>query len=74
MSVLVALRKANKLSQQHVAAQMGTQQSAVSELERGITEARMSTLVRYARACGAELVVTVTIVADMSSLVPEELP
>lgn len=66
MSVLVALRKANRLSQQQVADRMGTAQSAVSELENGTGgETRVSTLARYAEAVGAELKVTVQIIADL---------
>lgn len=59
---LVAWRKQVRLSQQTVAATMDTTQSAVSELEGGRGEPRLSTLQRYARAVGREL--SVGLVAD----------
>jgi transcriptional regulator with XRE-family HTH domain len=45
------------MSQKQVAQAMQTTQSAVSELEGGATDPRLSTLQRYARAVGAELTV-----------------
>lgn len=44
------------LSQRAVAKLMGTTQSAVSELERAEADPRLSTLQRYARALGIQLV------------------
>jgi transcriptional regulator with XRE-family HTH domain len=52
---LVGLRLAAGLSQTEVAARMGTSQSAVARLESGATDARASTLERYAAAVGGEL-------------------
>lgn len=52
---LVAQRLAAGLSQTEVAARMGTSQSAVARLEAGATDARASTLERYAAAVGGEI-------------------
>jgi ribosome-binding protein aMBF1 (putative translation factor) len=52
---LVAQRHAAGLSQTEVAARMGTSQSAVARLEAGVTDARASTLERYAAAVGGEI-------------------
>jgi transcriptional regulator with XRE-family HTH domain len=52
---LVARRRAAGLSQDEVAARMGTSQPAVARLEAGQADARMSTLQRYAGAVGAQL-------------------
>ena len=43
------------LTQTEVAARMGTSQSAVARLESGATDARASTLERYAAAIGGEI-------------------
>ncbi|THV28711.1 helix-turn-helix domain-containing protein [Glycomyces paridis] len=43
------------LSQEAVAERIGTTQSAVARLESGRTDPRLSTLVRYAEAVGADL-------------------
>jgi len=56
----VARRKVRSISQAAVAAQMGTTQSAVSDLEAGSTDPRLSTLQRYARAIGCRLDVRFT--------------
>ena len=48
-------RQAAGLSQTEVAARMGTSQSAVARLEAGTSDVRLSTLLRYAEAIGAEL-------------------
>jgi transcriptional regulator with XRE-family HTH domain len=45
-----------KISQATVADRMGTVQSAVSELEGGSAQPRVSTLQRYARAIGCRVV------------------
>lgn len=50
-------RKVRKISQLTVARRMGTTQSAVSELENGGGDPRLSTLQRYARAIGCRLAV-----------------
>lgn len=47
------------LTQDEVARSMGTTQSAVSELEGGGTDPRLSTLQRYARAVGCQVSVHV---------------
>ena len=52
---LVEQRLAAGLSQTEVAARMGTSQSAVARLESGATDARASTLERYAAAIGGEI-------------------
>src|ERR1700761_5612488 len=52
---LVEQRLAVGLSQTEVAARMGTSQSAVARLESGATDARASTLERYAAAIGGEI-------------------
>jgi transcriptional regulator with XRE-family HTH domain len=59
LRVLVERRQANKLSQTAVAELMATTQSAVSEIEGGVTDPRISTLQRYARAVGCRLAVAV---------------
>ncbi len=52
---LAATRHRLGLSQAEVAARMGTSQPAVARLESGGSDARLSTLERYAAALGAEL-------------------
>lgn len=52
---LTERRVALGLSQTEVAARMGTSQSAVARLEAGHTDARISTLQRYANALQTEL-------------------
>ncbi len=52
---LVRCRQVSGLSQAVVAKAMETTQSAVSELEGGITDPRLSTLQRYARALNCAL-------------------
>ena len=52
---LVGQRQAAGLSQTEIAARMGTSQSAVARLESGATDARASTLERYAAAIGGEI-------------------
>jgi predicted transcriptional regulator len=52
---LVTRRLRLGLSQTEVAARMKTSQSAVARLEAGDSEARLSTLQRYAAAVGGEL-------------------
>ena len=65
ISGLTDIRCAMELSQKKVAKAMGTTQSAVSELEGGATDPRLSTLQRYARAVGASL--------HIGLMVPNEL-
>ena len=52
---LIAGRKSLGMSQSDIADQMGTTQSAVSDIEKGTTDPRLSTLQRFARAIGGEL-------------------
>lgn len=52
---LVQWRKSHGMTQQAVAVAMDTTQSAVSELESGRAEPRLSTLQRYVRAVGRQL-------------------
>jgi transcriptional regulator with XRE-family HTH domain len=52
---LVAARHMAQLTQGTVAETMGTTQSAVSELEGGLADPRLSTLQRYARAVGCRI-------------------
>jgi transcriptional regulator with XRE-family HTH domain len=55
LRALVSRRGERQLSQADVAALMGTTQSAVSDLERGATDPRLSTLQRFARAVRCQL-------------------
>lgn len=55
LKAMVSYRKAAKLNQTSIAASMGTTQSAVSDLEGGGTDPRLSTLQRYARSVGCAL-------------------
>lgn len=57
----VKARKNSGLTQTDVARIMETTQSAVSEFEGGGTDPRLSTLQRYARAIGAEIVVSLNV-------------
>jgi transcriptional regulator with XRE-family HTH domain len=52
---LAQTRVAVGLTQTEVAARMGTAQSAVARLESGASDAKLSTLERYAAALGAQL-------------------
>jgi transcriptional regulator with XRE-family HTH domain len=53
--LLLETRHGNGRTQADVAELMGTTQSAISELEGGATDPRLSTLQRYARAVGRAL-------------------
>lgn len=55
VAALTDLRKSCHMTQRDVAAAMGTGQSAISELECGGTDPRVSTVQRYARAVGKRL-------------------
>jgi transcriptional regulator with XRE-family HTH domain len=50
---LVHVRRSRGLSQTEVAARMRTSQSALARLESGRSDARLSTVTRYAAAVGA---------------------
>jgi len=52
---LVRVRASGHLTQREVAGRMKTTQSAVSDLEKGVTDPRLSTLQRYARAINCRL-------------------
>jgi transcriptional regulator with XRE-family HTH domain len=52
---LAALRRRHRLSQTEVAARMGTSQSALARLESGQSDVRLSTIMRYASALGADI-------------------
>jgi transcriptional regulator with XRE-family HTH domain len=56
---LARRRSIRSISQAMVARFMGTTQSAVSDLEAGSTDPRLSTLQRYARAIGCRLQICV---------------
>ena len=49
------VRRKRKLSQTDIANRMATVQSAISEMEKGLVEPRLSTLQRYARILGYRL-------------------
>lgn len=66
-SHLAAARDRAGLSQAVVAERMGTSQSVVSEIENGVTDSRLTTLQRFARAVGAELVVRLAEPASAAS-------
>lgn len=60
MDRLVGIREKYGLTQADVAARMGTTQSSVSNIERQAGDPRVSTLLRYADAVGAELDFNIT--------------
>jgi transcriptional regulator with XRE-family HTH domain len=55
LKTLATFRKALRFSQADVADRMETSQSAVSDIEKGIQDPRLSTLQRFARALDLEL-------------------
>jgi ribosome-binding protein aMBF1 (putative translation factor) len=55
LRALVSRRQESRLSQTEVASLMNTTPSAVSDLERGATDPRLSVLQQYARAVGCRL-------------------
>jgi transcriptional regulator with XRE-family HTH domain len=63
---LVKARNSAGRTQAMVAQSMETTQSAVSELEGGETDPRLSTLQRYARAVGAHLQVRLNLFASIA--------
>ena len=60
VKTLALLRKALGMSQTELAQRMNTSQSAISEIEKGIKDPRLSTLQRMARSLNAELQVGVS--------------
>ena len=61
---LAEVRASLAISQTRIAALMGTSQSAVARLESGDTDARASTLARYAAALGRRIEFRVVANAD----------
>jgi DNA-binding XRE family transcriptional regulator len=57
--LMTQIRKAARVTQEEIAAKMGTQKSNISRLENGKTDPRLSTLFSYARAQGVEIELTV---------------
>lgn len=55
LSHLASLREAHGISQQEVAARMGTAQPAVARLESGVIDPKFSTLQKYAGAVGLRI-------------------
>lgn len=74
ISLLAGMRKASGMSQQAVADLMGTTQSAVSDIESGQVEPRLSTLTRYASALGADLEIGVRVVVPLVAVDREPAP
>lgn len=60
VAALFAARKSEGLSQAQVADRMGTTQSAVSEIEAGSKDMRLSTLIRYAQAVDRTIAVALS--------------
>lgn len=72
---LARRRDALGLTQAEVARRMGTSQSAVTRLENGGVDPRLSSLLRYARAVGAHLVTIEGLVTpDAPVLPPAPIP
>lgn len=59
VSDLADRRRSLGLTQADIAREMGTGASAVSEIESGRRELRLSTACRYAAVLGADLILTV---------------
>ena len=55
VTMLAKTRERLGVSQSELADRLGTKQSAISRLERGLSDARYSTLQSYARALGLRL-------------------
>ncbi len=55
ISTLLSMREVAGLTQLQVAQRMGTKESNVSRLEKGVGNPTVKTLVRYAKACGCNL-------------------
>lgn len=49
------IREKNRLTQTEVAKRMGSSVSVIWQIENGKTDPKLSTLRRYALACGAEI-------------------
>jgi len=61
ISYLRLQRQLSGLSQQKLAGLLRTKQSAISRFECGLTSPTMSFLMRYAKAVGVELVLTIKV-------------
>jgi transcriptional regulator with XRE-family HTH domain len=55
---LVTLRRAAGISQRQMAQEIGTKQSAISDIETGLHLPNLDTLSRYAERFGMEVVLT----------------
>jgi len=60
VKTLALIRRAMNISQSDMARRMGTSQSAISEIEKGLKDPRLSTLQRMARALEVELHVSIS--------------
>ncbi|WP_192459021.1 helix-turn-helix domain-containing protein [Musicola keenii] len=54
-AVLIEMKSKSSLTSIEIAARMGVSHPAVSRLERNVSSASISTLQRYAAACGMQL-------------------
>jgi transcriptional regulator with XRE-family HTH domain len=71
MRTLVAARRGTTCRQKDVAREMGTTQSAVSELESVRTDPQVSTLMRYARAVGCRVRLVASVQAAVAISGPD---
>lgn len=71
VQALIQARRRVRISQRALAMRMGTTQSAVSELERGGQDPRLSTLQRYARGVECALHLSLRNLAVTPALWPE---
>src|SRR4051812_19300447 len=56
VQMITAYRRSIGVTQEQVAKTMGTRQSAISDMELGVTQPQLSTLIRYADALGLRIV------------------
>jgi transcriptional regulator with XRE-family HTH domain len=56
VQMITAYRRSIGVTQEQVAKTMGTGQSAISEMELGVTQPQLSTLIKYADALGLRIV------------------
>ena len=57
-AVLIEMKKRAGLTSTEIAARMGVSQPAVSRLERNVSSASLTTLQRYAAACGMHIMLS----------------
>ena len=69
---LATARRAAGLTQADIAAEMGTTQAAISRLERGDSDPRLSTVLRYLRAAGGQDIAVRTRVGTNPITIPTE--